>query len=431
MRKRASSVIAKVLLSFVVLLSLSEYPETVWSAQINPENIVLTWAGDTKTTQAVTWQTTDSTIDKLQYREAGVRRDFAVHVRTIPAEQAGMLVKAGKIIYSAEMKDLKPGTRYFYRIGNGKDWSEIYAFQTAGEAVKNFKFLVFGDSQSSLYNTWHNTIRQAFKLHADAAFFTNVGDLVNVGNDEQEWQEWFSAVSGIAETLPAMPLTGNHEMYTPQWKVNARPVLFTAQFQLPRNGPEGLKEQVYSFDYGNTHFVMLDSQEREEGEFVPAMLAKQQVWLEKDLAQTDKLWKVIFIHRPPYHTQAAKPNENIRQAFVPIWDKYNVDVVFSGHEHVYARTYPLYNGEVTDRGTVYITTGRSGDKLYENGAAGAWDEVFYNPTDQPNYLSVEVQGDIMVVKAWKQNGEPIDSWRKEKSATRRDSYFLIQKTISK
>lgn len=426
--ERACNLLLKILLAFILTVFISGDPKVAWSAQIHPENIVLTWTGDTRTTQAITWQSTGTALNQLQYMEAGVQKDFRPRVKTVIAKEEPLPVADfGKVIYSVEISDLKPGTRYFYRIGNGKDWGDAHVFQTAGKHIKQFKFLVFGDSQSELYNTWHTTIQQAYRLHHDAVFFTNVGDLINVGSEEKEWAEWLAAVNGIADTLPAMPLTGNHEMYTPQWKVNTAPALFLAHFQLPRNGPDGLQEQVYSFDYGNVHFAMLDSQEREEGQFVPNMLAKQREWLEKDLARSDKLWKVIFIHRPPYHIKSAKSNDNIRQAFGPVMDKYNVDLVFAGHEHVYARTYPLYADKITDgkvSGTVYITTGRSGEKVYEKAAANIWDEVFYNPVDQANYLSVEVRGEVLSVKAWKQNGELIDDWTRSKYREKKMSYFL-------
>jgi len=132
-------------------------------------------------------------------------------------------------------------------------------------------------------------------------------------------------------------------------------------------------------------------------------------------ALTDKRWKLVFLHRPPYHSKSATSNDRVREAFVPILDKYHADVVFSGHEHVYARTYPLYADSIANQGTVYITTGRSGTKYYNQAEANGWDEVFYNPVDQPNYLTVQIAGDTLAVKAWKQDGELIDEWHVDKS----------------
>ncbi len=391
-----------------------------WSAQVEPPYIALTWSDDPRTTQAITWQTTDPTLSQIQYSLAGVGNNFSMTAKTLAAEREYIPDRGDTVaVYSALLLDLKPGTRYAYRLGNGETWREVHFFQTAADNVTQFKFLIFGDSQSTSYETWHKTLRQAYQAHPDAAFFTNAGDLVDVGHNFTEWQDWFAASQGVIDRIPVMPFTGNHEMYTPVWKVNALPALFTALFQLPLNGPAGLKEQVYSFDYGNVHFVMLDSQEREEKQFIPDMLNKQRDWLEKDLALTDKPWKLVFLHRPPYHSKSATSNDRIRETFVPLWDKYQVDAVFAGHEHIYARTYPMYADRISGQGTVYFTTGRSGTKYYGQAEANVWDEVFYNPSDQPNYLTVQLTGNTLTVKAWQQDGKLIDEWQVDKSAPAR------------
>ena len=236
-----------------------------------------------------------------------------------------------------------------------------------------------------------------------------MGDLVDVGQDYEQWKAWFAAAKGVIDAIPVMPVTGNHEMYTPD-KDFSRPVLFTAQFSLPLNGPKGLKEQVYSFDYGDVHFVVLDSQASEQHHFTPNILAMQKLWLEKDLAGTDKRWKIVLLHRPPYDNKTFRDNAAIRKAFVPIFDKYQVDVVFTGHDHVYARTYPLRAGEKSLHGTVYVATGRSGSKTYRLTSENQLNEFFYNPQEEPNYLTVDVKLDRITVKAFKQSGALIDGW---------------------
>ena len=68
---------------------------------------------------------------------------------------------------------------------------------------------------------------------------------------------------------------------------------------MPQNGPEGLKGQVYSYDYGPVHFVVLDSQEEEQKKHGD-ILKIQQTWLEADLAASKAKWKIVFFHKPPY-----------------------------------------------------------------------------------------------------------------------------------
>ena len=98
----------------------------------------------------------------------------------------------------------------------------------------------------------------------------------------------------------------------------------------------------------------------------------------------------------------------IGKSFLPIFDKYGVDLVFLAHIHSYSRTVPVKNFIPASRGTVYITTGRSGDKVWEGSPQKTFDEVFYNPLDQPNYLTLEVADNELYVRAVKQDGSIID-----------------------
>ena len=96
-----------------------------------------------------------------------------------------------------------------------------------------------------------------------------------------------------------------------------------------------------------------------------------------------------------------------------MFSKYHVDVVFNGHDHVYARTFPLLDGKKTDNahGTVYVSCGRSGSKKHPLGmVATSMDDCYYNPTDQPNYIEVEITDYRFALKALKQDGAVIDTY---------------------
>lgn len=399
-----------VLLSF----SLAITPKQSMGAALTPDHITLTWEGDPQTTQTITWRTPVTSENGLvQFMEALPDISFSRNAKTIAAEVELMTTNLGDIhIHHAALTGLKPGTRYYYRVGDNLKWSELRSFTTEPIKAAAFKFLVFGDSQSVNYDVWRDTLHQAYLTNKDAVFFTNVGDLVDVGQDYREWNSWFAAAEGVIDYIPAMPITGNHETYTPEHRFSM-PTFFKTQFKLPANGPEGLQSQVYSFDYGEAHFIMLDSQQGEERQFEPDMLDKQKEWLEKDLAATKKKWKIAFIHRSPYNNKESGGNENIRSAFVPIFDKYNVNAVFTGHDHAYARSYPLYQNSVAanpSMGTIYIASGRSGTKVYRDNVPQTWNEFFHNPSSEPNYIAVEVQNNFMAIKSFGQSGVLLDEW---------------------
>ncbi|VBB09083.1 Hypothetical protein LUCI_4369 [Lucifera butyrica] len=399
-----------VVFSVILLTVLSA---VVLGAGFVPDHIILTWKGDPGTTQTITWRTKAPTgPGEVRYAAMTENIGASSMACTVAAVERLVTNEGDVYLHSATLTGLKPGVRYLYRVGDGENWSEIHTFITAADTVAHFTFLVFGDSQSIDYNVWRTTLQAAYRSNPGAAFLVNVGDLVDRGQDMGQWNAWFDAGRGVIDTIPVMPATGNHEMYTPMQRFS-RPVFFTAQFKLPQNGPDGLRGQAYSFDYGNVHFIVLDSQENEEGEQIPKMLARQKAWLEKDLAATDKKWKMAFFHRPPYSNKDSEDNATIRAAFVPVLEKYHTDVVFTGHDHVYARTYPMRGGVAADpsvRGTMYVATGRSGTKTYPDGKAEPWDRFFYNPQDEPNYIMVEAGKDVLTVKAFKQSGSLIDSW---------------------
>lgn len=142
-------------------------------------------------------------------------------------------------------------------------------------------------------------------------------------------------------------------------------------------------------------------------------LKSQTAWLTNDLNNTRQSWKLVFFHRPPYYSKNNRPNNDLLNAYQPIFDKYHVDLVFNGHDHCVARTVPLNNGKTVDdpaKGTVYYITGRSGSKYYKDSTRQIWDAFFYNPTDQPNYVTVEVNSSALTVKAVKQNGNVLDTY---------------------
>ncbi len=384
-----------------------------------PQHMTLTWSSDPHTTQTIAWQTSaPCPAGRVQYAEATAGGGLPTNAATAIATGEVLLTDGGKVmIHSVTITGLKPGTRYIYRVGGETAWSELRSFKTAPDGIRPFKFLVFGDTQGYTYDVWRTVLRRAYETNADASFFTVVGDLVEVGQDHDQWDAWLGAAAGVIDAIPVMPLTGNHEYYTPLWGERSLPTMFTARFKLPANGPEGLRGQAYSFDYGGVHFVVLDSQAREGARFMPDMLERQKAWLEKDLAATDKRWKVAFIHKPPYNSKTARGNDDVKAAFVPIFERHRVDIVFSGHEHVYARTYPLYGEAVAAgpaEGTIYVTAGRSGDKARGKARAGDWHEVYHNPREEPNYIVVKVAGDVLSVEVFKLCGDLIDSWQIEK-----------------
>ncbi|HEX3029788.1 MAG TPA: metallophosphoesterase, partial [Clostridia bacterium] len=233
------------------------------------------------------------------------------------------------------------------------------------------------------------------------------------------WNRWFNGVEGVISQIDVLPVGGNHETYKEySLRTTQKSRCLKTFFKVPQNGPEGYKSQVYSFDYGNMHFVILDSQYDEQKKFDGSILETQKKWLDNDLKKTNKPWKIVLFHKSPFPNMPSRPNNQVKAAFQPIFDKYHVDVVFNGHDHCVARTYAINGDKYFDKpslGTVYYIAGRSGNKVYNNTQQMKWDAFFCNPKDQPSYIIAEMTGNKLVLTAKKQDGELIDTFTIDKS----------------
>jgi hypothetical protein len=139
-----------------------------------------------------------------------------------------------------------------------------------------------------------------------------------------------------------MCVPGNHDN-----RLGLGAKMYRDMFSYPKNGPsETNAEQTYSFNYKNALFLMIDA---------TSPVEKQTAWIEEQLKNSDATWKFAVFHFPPYNWE--EPYFDIQKEWVPVFDKYHVDMVFGGHIHYYMRSKPMKKGEVTDSyndGTAYI-----------------------------------------------------------------------------
>ena len=183
--------------------------------------------------------------------------------------------KITNYLHAVTLTNLTANTKYEYRVGYCDKRSEWHDFAT--ESRGKFKALIFPDSQSNDYRGWANLVQTAGKANPDAAFFVNMGDLVDNGEDHTQWRAWFDSVNGLIDRIPVVPLLGNHETYDLNWKVRM-PLAYLNLFSLPANGSQERKNQYYSYDYGDVHFVVLNTQMAEMEQFQPGLLAAETEW---------------------------------------------------------------------------------------------------------------------------------------------------------
>lgn len=295
-----------------------------------PDRVILSWIGDPARTQAVTWRT-DTTITEgvAEIAESEPGPQFAPKAQRVTATTELLESDASAAHYhSVNFENLKPKTKYAYRVGDKVNWTEWFQFTTASEQPEPFSFIYFGDAQNSIRMHWSRVVREAFSDAPKARFMLHAGDLINSANLDAGWGEWFYAGGWLNAMIPNVCTPGNHE-YSRDGLARKLSRHWRPQFALPTNGPEGLEETVYSLDFQGARVISLNSNEEQE---------RQIEWLEKTLADNPNRWTLVTFHHPVYSAKRNRDNPQIRAWWKPVFDKYRVDLVLNGHDHSYART---------------------------------------------------------------------------------------------
>jgi 3',5'-cyclic AMP phosphodiesterase CpdA len=179
-----------------------------------PDRVVLTWAGDPATTQAVTWRTATS-VERALAQLAPASDNAKLTATDFPARTEDFTSDLGSAHYhSVNFTGLAPNTLYAYRVGDGANWSEWYHFRTAKAGPGPFTFIYFGDAQNDIKTHWSRVFREAFRDAPRAAFTLHAGDLINRANRDAEWGEWFGAPAWVNASVPVFPTPGNHEFFS-------------------------------------------------------------------------------------------------------------------------------------------------------------------------------------------------------------------------
>lgn len=369
-------------------------------------------AADNKTARTIMWESKVKQPYTLEYRKQGNRDS-----QNVQAADSSFTDKDSVIQYTTRLDSLAPGSTYEYRIKTAKNrgqWHRLHTEDGAG-----FTALIFPDSQSADYSGWQQLARDAYQRHPDSAFYVNMGDLVDNGQDASQWRAWFNSVSVFSDAVPLAPVIGNHEAYSLEWK-ECLPASYTQLFNVPQNGLAKYPNQFYSFDYGPVHFVVLDTNFPEMKNFQPDLLADELQWLEGDLAASRAKWKVVLMHRDIFlygfgpesgREQTQTHFLDFSYQLMPVFEKYKVDAVLTAHLHTYRRRVPLQNFAPApqDAGITYILTGVAGDVRYPKlWGDFAWDAATAPKPETANYLTLRANEQSLEFKAFLPDGRQFD-----------------------
>ena len=325
----------------------------------------------TATSAVIVWATQASGAAEVRLtRPDGTTTTVSAASTLYPATTTGL--SADYYQHVARLTGLSAATTYTYDIlVNGIDVNpDADRLATApAPGTGTATFIAFGDSgtgstEQRQLATLMNADQFDFALHGgDLAYGSSDGTGAATHQTMDQW--FFSVYRNWLRSRPMFPSMGNHDSRPP----NNDGVPFKDLLVLPENGASSSypdhAERYYSFDYGPIHVVVLDTELAFQD---PARRAAQLAWLEADLAATTQPWKVAAFHRAPFSSGAENGSDfDVRAAFTPVFDRFGVQLVVSGHEHDYERTVPLRAGAPEAGGTVYIVSGGGGGPLYPAG----------------------------------------------------------------
>jgi predicted phosphodiesterase len=231
---------------------------------------------------------------------------------------------ASATIHELTLSGLEAETVYHYQVISGGVKSAVYTFKTSAKKDSPFSFVVYGDNKNGPFNHEKNA---NLILSKNPHFVIHNGDLVDNGKVYKQWEKlFFTPARKMMSQIPLFPSLGNHENHAKH---------YYDFFSLPNN------ERWYSFDYGNAHFVVLDSDIKEKEK---EAWDEQLDWLREDLEKNTAVWTFVNFHHTiltaggNYYDDGRIFRKNLLH---PIFEKYGVDIVLVGHDHNYERTYPI------------------------------------------------------------------------------------------
>ncbi|TVQ11860.1 MAG: metallophosphoesterase [Balneolaceae bacterium] len=395
----------------------------------DPVALYLTWQNDPTTTMTIDWHIIDEDRTILEYRLPGGSWSDAIAATAIDFPHSA------RTIHRVELTRLEPGTVYEFRFGES---SKVYNFRTMpADLSKPVRAAIGGDTMHR--KRWmEKTARQAMKFDID--FVMIMGDLAYADGlpPEQQRQrdtqnprvenQWYSFFDAYKNTLitddyrvvPMIVTIGNHEVRggyytrddrrpddppysdTNEWKQTVAPYFFSL-FASPGLPGYGV------LDFGDyMSLILLDTDHVNPVE-------NQNEWLRNVLSERAHIPHIFPGYHVPAYPSVRDYNDEVqarvRNNWVPLFERYNVDVVFEAHDHAYKRTHPIRDGRISHNGVVYIGDGAWGTETRIIGSRQSHDSWYIaEAASERHFILMTLHGTHRHFKAISSTGEVIDEF---------------------
>ena len=333
------------------------------------------------------------------------------------------------------MTGIEENTTYYYQWYTGNGWSDAYKYESKGFA--EYKFMLIGDiqiggqtydnheEQSRIGYVWQSVLTEALTKNPDISFLLSPGDNTSTGNAADEWQTLL--MPSYTRSLPLALAVGNHDKKGMTYEYYTHmPNEHFGEYYM------GVDRDCW-FRYGDALFLLFNA--------TSASAVDHKAMADEAIAANqDAKWRIGVMHQGLYAPGIAtlEPETNIllNAVFQPIFNMYDIDIVFTGHTHMQGRSNFISNGVVvgcaksgetyTDPcGTIYLNTNACCDQGNAGYLAPFTAYAFEN-ADTVTYSTIEFVGNSMAVKTFRgDNSELLDSITIEKTKERNESSFLI------
>lgn len=357
--------------SFFLALSLFW---TVFCFCDEPLAVYLTWQKDPTSTMTIQWISKNPeegqkeekpVIDTIEFEPCEKEAEEQKSAwKEVTGTHHSLPEKAPYLVHIVELKELSPHTSYRFRIqGEEKE----YLFQTMPKTLSEpIVFVAGGDTNQAGAAAFEETNRQAAKENPSFTLFG--GDLAYASPNEKDGQEngekWIRWLSSYSKTMitpkgyliPLLVTIGNHDVKGHYDGSPKDAPFFYSLFRMPGLRPGLPGYSVLRFGtYFSLYLLDSDHTNRVNG--------AQTEWLKRELSKEKSTHRFAIYHVPAYPSVRSfhmKISASIRRHWVPLFEKYRLNIALENNDHAYKRTYPLIDREVDPRGVVYIGDGSWG-----------------------------------------------------------------------
>ncbi|MBG07769.1 MAG: hypothetical protein CME68_03365 [Halobacteriovoraceae bacterium] len=311
-----------------------------------------------------------------------------------------------KKVYTFKLGTQKCGESLEYKLVSHDDPEVILeshylkAF-SCGDGRTSFKFLMMSDTQEN--NERHQKLGEMISKKMKKqkiSFVLNTGDVVQNGGKDDDWVSFFKAGKSYLSKYPIVAALGNHAFYRERGKKTSMPNNFSRYLrwlESPKLGYFSLEFPNFALVIFNSNFAKLKKEQEKN----------QWKWFEERLKhyKEKELPTFVAMHYPPFSSSAfnlSSSARTLRKMMLPLIEKYGVKIVFSGHTHIYERSFK--------DNIHYIIGGPSGGKFIRSTYSKNEFKKFMLP-NTPTFTLVSVKKDYVSLKTYNAEGKLIDALR--------------------